>query len=691
MTAFVHNRKSRRVAQAASSAHVECLECRTHLNATMTSGIGTVTTAENASPTTIDLTQHFDDPMVVGKAAVMHTTQGDIPLTLFDTKTPQTVTNFLNYADSGEYDNTVIHRAIPTFGIEGGTYLPDQTSIAVIGGPVPSEAGISNTVGTIAAALQSGGPGTATSGWFINTANNSSFLDNSSDGGPFTVFGTVIYGGMAVVNSIANLPKGIVQPVFAPDPTLKDPPGGVLPLQNYGGGAITPDNYVTIPSVQVVSPLAFTATSDNTAVVVPTISNGVLSLNDQTNQTGVANITVTATDLGVGTAGVHTISTTFKVSVGDVLGAGGAKQIRFTDADGTRTTLSLSGPGNANVQFNGTVTSESLSKAGIRTVTGTGLSVASISLTGTSGASTLNVAGTGGNGMVEIGTISAAGDLRAINATRGALSGNLTTAGSVSRISLNSATGATITISGSAGSVALAISSASGEAIASSEAVASVQSTSWLAAGGGSTAQFAAPSIGRITVTHELNADFVTGNLSTVNAGSITPSTWSLTGTLNTLSAGSITGLNLSAAAIGRINDRGAAAQDVISSFGNITAISALSMTGTRIAAGGPTLDSNGLPTAFPTSATIHTVTVGRGGFSNSAIGAQSVGNISLGTLASSNGGTPFGIGAHQISVLTATVDGKRLTLRNPASESDVAAASSKAGIAANDLVIRIV
>jgi peptidyl-prolyl cis-trans isomerase A (cyclophilin A) len=673
-----------------SLRHIEPLESRTLLNATMTSAIGTVTTTENASPTTIDLTQHFDDPMVVGTAVLMKTSQGDIPLTLFDTKTPQTVTNFLNYVDTGEYDNTVIHRAIPTFGIEGGTYLPDQTSIAV-GAPVPSEAGISNTVGTIAAALQSG-PGTATSGWFINTANNSSFLDNSSDGGPFTVFGTVIYG-MSVVNAIADLPKGIVQPVFAPDPTLKDPTGGVLPLQNYGGGAIAPDNYVTIPSVQVVSPLAFTATSDNTAVVVPTISNGVLSLNYQPNQTGVANVTVTATDLGFGTQtpGMHIVSTTFKVALGDVLGSGGAKQIRFTDADGTRTTLSLTGPGNANVQFNGTVTSESLTKAGIRTVTGTGLSIASISLTGTTAASALNVTGAGGNGMVEIGTISAAGDLRAINATRGALSGNLTTAGSVSRITLNSATGATITIGGTGGSVALAISSASGEAIASSEAISSVQSSSWLAASGGSTAQFSAPSIGRITVTRQLNANFATGNLSTVNAGSVTPSTWSLNGTLGTLSAGSITGLNLTAAAIGRINDRGAAAQDVVSSAGNITAISALGMTGTRIDAGNPTLDSNGLPTAFPTSATIRTVTVGRGGFSNSTIGAQSFGNVSLGAVASSNGGTPFGIGAHQIKLLTATVDGKRLTLRNPGSESDVAAALSNAGIAANDLVIRIV
>lgn len=677
----------RRSRRTISSRPIEPLESRTLLSATLTSSIATVTTTENADRTSIDLTQHFTDPTITGTTVVMHTTQGDIPLMLFDSQTPKTVANFLYYTNSGEYDNTVIHRAIPGFSLDGGLYLPDQSSIPTgPQGAVPSEGGISNTVGTIGASLFSGGPGTATSGWYINLGNNSTALDGNQDGGPFTVFGSVIYNGMTVVNQIANLPKGSVPPTFTPDPQLNDPSGGVLPLQNYSGGTIAPANYVTIPAVQVVQPLAFSATSDDTSLVVPSISNGVLSLNYQPGRTGIANITVQATDLGG-----KTISTTFKAAVGTVLGPGGVRQIRFTDADGTLTTLSLAGPGNANVQLGGSVTGGSISKAGVQTVTGTGLSIAGITLTGTTAASTLNVMGVGGNGLVEIGSITSDGNLRTVNATRGALSGDLTIAGTVGRIALNSATAGTITVGGTGGSLVLAIQSATGEAVASSEAIASVQSTSWVAAADGTTAQFSAPSIGRFSVRQELNADMVASGLTSVNAGSITASTWSVDGTLTNLSAGSITGLNLTAGAIGRITDRGAAVNDVVNSSGNIAAISALSMNGTRIDAGDPPVDANGLPTAFPNSASIRTVTIGRGGFSNSAIAAASLGNLNLGPVTSTNNGTPFGLGASQISLLTATVDGNRLIVRNPASQSDIDAALAKASIAPNDLVIRIV
>jgi cyclophilin family peptidyl-prolyl cis-trans isomerase len=687
------NCRKPRIFRSLASASIESLESRTLLNATVTSSIGTVTSTENASATAIDLTQYFKDPTITGTAVVMHTSQGDIPLNLFNSQTPQTVANFRSYADTGAYNDTVIHRAISGFLVQGGTYLPDQSLIHV-GSPVPSEAGISNTVGTIAAALFSGGPGTATSGWFINDGNNSTSLDGSGNGGPFTVFGQVVYSGvnrgMSVVNQIANLPKGIVQPTFTPDTAnLGDPPTGVLPLQNYDGGTITPANYVTITSVQEVpSGLTFSATSSNTSLVVPTIDNGTgtLSLSYQPNQTGIAKITVDATDLGN-----KMVSQTFEVAVGSVLGTGGARQIRFTDADGTRTTLALTGPGAANVSFNGTGITESLSKAGVLTVSGSGLSIAAVSLTGTSAGSTLNVTGAGGNGLVEIGSITSDGNLRTINATRGALSGNLTIGGTVSRVALNSATGGTIAISGTGGAAALAIPTATGEAVASSQAIASVQSSSWVAASGGASAQFSAPSITRFAVTHELNADLVSGNVGTVTGGSITASTWSLTGALTGLSAGSITGLDLTAASIGRITDRGAATNDNVSSAGNITAIAAQTFSGTRIDAGDPTLDANGLATAFPTPASIRTVTVGRGGFTNSTINAASFGNVTLGPISSSNGGTPFGVGTHQITLLTATVDGKRLTLRNPASESDVTAAESKAGITPNDLVIRII
>ena len=691
-------RESRTRAASFSRGIVEPLESRTLLNATLTSSISNVTAAQNASPTSIDLTQYFDDPTITGTAVVMHTSQGDIPLNLFISQTPQTVTNFLSYTTGGAYDNTVIHRAIPGFIVQGGTYLPGQSAITPTTSPevqseIQSEAGISNTLGTIAAAL-TGGPGTATSGWFINDGNNSTALDGSSDGGPFTVFGQVIYNGMKdVVTPIANLPKGIVQPNLVPN--AGDPSGGVLPLQNYIGGAITPANYVTIPSVQIVPSLAFSATSDNVSLVVPTVSNGVLSLNYQPGQTGLANVTVTATDLGG-----NAVSDTFKVALGDVLGSGGAKQIRFTDADGTRTTLSLTGPGNANVQFNGTVASESLSKAGIRTVTGTDLSISAIDLSGTSAATTLNVSGAGGNGLVEIDSISSAGDLRAINATRGALSGDLTVSGSVARIALNSASGGTITVNGSSGSLTLAIPSATGEAVNSAEPIALLQTTSWVPPTGSSTpAALSAPAISRIAASREFDAQLTAASVAAANVGTITDSIWTISGAMSVLNAASISTFTINAGAVGRITDRGQASGLNVNSSASIVSVSAASLVGSYVFAGQPTFPPvapltavyPSLPIGFTSSASIGTVRVGAGGFSNSQIGAASLGNLTLGTIATTPGGTVFGVAAHQLSLLTATIDGKRLTLRRPASQSDVTAALAKAGITPNNLGIDIV
>jgi cyclophilin family peptidyl-prolyl cis-trans isomerase len=692
MRMLKRSRKAGPAGRIGSPGRIESLESRTLFNVTLTSAITPVTVMKDASPTTIDLTAHFNDPVIVGPAVVMHTSQGDIPLTLFKSQTPNTVTNFIdNYVNNGYYNGSVVHRAIAGYILQGGSYYSDQSQVPQ-SAPVPSEAGPSNTVGTIAAALTQAGPGSATSGWFINLGNNSSILDGTQNGGPFTVFGTVVYNGMSVVNQIANLPKGEVQPNLIPN--FHDP-GPVLPLQNWDGQTqdITPANYVTITGVQVVPDgLVFSATSDNPAVVVPTISNGVLSLNYQPGETGVATITVTATDLGVSLGSGHTVTSAFKVADGTVIGPGGARQIRFTDADGTRTTLALTGPGSASVQFNGSdITPSPISRAGVMTVTGTGLSIGSIALAGTSAASTLNVSGAGGNGLVEIGSITADGDVRAINASRGALSGDITTVGSVGRIQLASATGGTITINGTGGTLALVVGTATDEAVNSSEAIASVQSTSWAASAGAPSPAFAAPSVGRLTVRQELNANVTAGNVAAVNAGSITASSWDVSGALTSLTAGSMTGLSLSAGNIGRINARGVATNVTVDSAGNIASVSAQGLSGSRIEAGSPTLDSNGIPTAFAASGTLSTINVGRFGFSNSVIGAPSLGRVNLGATASANGGTPFGIAGHSIAMLLARVDGKRLSLRNVSSADQVDAALTAAGITLNDLVLRIV
>ncbi len=133
----------------------------------------------------------------------MQTPLGNIPLQLFDSQTPNTVANFVTYINNGEYTPTIIQRSAPGFVLQGGGTKPDGSENTPVAS-LNSEAGISNTTGTIAMALSTG-PNSGTNQWFINLANNSE-LNGTADGGPFTVFGTVVDAGMTVANAISQLP-----------------------------------------------------------------------------------------------------------------------------------------------------------------------------------------------------------------------------------------------------------------------------------------------------------------------------------------------------------------------------------------------------------------------------------------------------------------------------------------------------
>jgi cyclophilin family peptidyl-prolyl cis-trans isomerase len=674
--------KNRVKSKSAGRNRVEPLEGRTLFNATITSAIADVSAAQNSGATTIDLSTHFSEPSVVGTAVVMHTTQGDIPMTLTDTQTPLTAANFLSYVNSGEYNGTVLQRAVPGFILQGGQFLPDGSQIPA-GNPVASEAGIPNNTGTIAMALNSNGPGSATDAWFINLGNNSA-LNGSLDGGPFTVFGKVLYNGMNVVNQIVNLPKGT-----GPFPTIPgDPAGGSVPLQNFAGGTPTSANFVSMPSVQVVPKLAYNVTSDNTGLVVPSLSNGILTLNYVPGQSGVANIIVTATDLGG-----NLVTSTFKAAVGSVIGTGGAKLIRYTEGDHTAVTASLTGPGSATFQFGGSNVTQTLSRTKVLTVSGANVQVSSIALSGTTAASTLTITGAGGSRTVNIGAITSASDLRAINAPQAAVSGSMTFSGALGRLALGTASGGTITVSGTTGTLALQLAgAATGESINSTEAIASILAKSWTGASGATgLGTITAPSVSRINIRGEFDATITAGSLGPVTAGSIAAGAWGVTGSSSSVIAGSITGLVLHAASVGRVNSRGTISHSLINSSGNVTAVNALGLTGSEINAGTPTVDASGIATGFTTAAGIGSVTLGRSGFSNSLILASTLGRLTLGAIPSQNGGNPFGVAGHTIQSLTATVDGKRLALFRVTTQAQVAAALTKAGITSNNLVIRVV
>ncbi|MRR51070.1 MAG: peptidylprolyl isomerase [Rhodocyclaceae bacterium] len=143
----------------------------------------------------------------------LHTSFGAITLELDADKAPKTVTNFIEYVQSGQFDNTVFHRVIPGFMIQGGGFEPGMKQKAVRA-PIENEAemsfkaGLKNSRGTIAMARTSD-PHSATAQFFINLVDND-FLDfkaANSQGWGYCVFGKVV-DGMDVVDKIQGVKTG---------------------------------------------------------------------------------------------------------------------------------------------------------------------------------------------------------------------------------------------------------------------------------------------------------------------------------------------------------------------------------------------------------------------------------------------------------------------------------------------------
>jgi len=138
------------------------------------------------------------------------TNLGNIDVTLTPSAAPNTVANFLNYVNSGAYNNTLIHRSVPGFVIQGGGFQYQNGAIVTTptNAPIANEFNVSNTTGTIAMALPTGNPNGATSQWFFNCANNGT-NGNALDSQLFTVFGNVTTltnsTSLKVMNAINNL------------------------------------------------------------------------------------------------------------------------------------------------------------------------------------------------------------------------------------------------------------------------------------------------------------------------------------------------------------------------------------------------------------------------------------------------------------------------------------------------------
>ncbi|PAT36723.1 peptidylprolyl isomerase [Vandammella animalimorsus] len=137
----------------------------------------------------------------------LHTTHGVITVELDAEKAPKSTANFLSYVNSGHYDNTIFHRVIGNFMIQGGGFEPGMKQKPT-GAEIENEAknGLKNDQYTIAMARTSA-PHSATAQFFINVNNNDFLNYPGQDGWGYAVFGKVVEG-TDVVDKIKAVATG---------------------------------------------------------------------------------------------------------------------------------------------------------------------------------------------------------------------------------------------------------------------------------------------------------------------------------------------------------------------------------------------------------------------------------------------------------------------------------------------------
>jgi peptidyl-prolyl cis-trans isomerase B (cyclophilin B) len=153
------------------------------------------------------------------------TNHGAFKLELDDAKAPNTVANFVQYAKDGHYDNTIFHRVIDGFMIQGGGFEPGMKQKPVRSA-VDNEAtnGLKNDLYTVAMARTSD-PHSATAQFFVNIKNNDflNFTSPNGNGWGYCVFGRVIEGTEVVdkIKAVKTATSGFHQDVPVQDVVIQ--------------------------------------------------------------------------------------------------------------------------------------------------------------------------------------------------------------------------------------------------------------------------------------------------------------------------------------------------------------------------------------------------------------------------------------------------------------------------------------
>ena len=153
------------------------------------------------------LTTHaYSDDATPNTTATIVTNKGNISIELFNQDAPNTVKNFVAYANEGFYSDTIFHRVIPNFMIQGGGFT-QQLARKPTKKPINNEAkaNVPNLRGTLAMA-RTQNPHSATSQFFINVVDNH-YLNKNSRSAGYAVFGKVLKG-MDIVDGISTVKTG---------------------------------------------------------------------------------------------------------------------------------------------------------------------------------------------------------------------------------------------------------------------------------------------------------------------------------------------------------------------------------------------------------------------------------------------------------------------------------------------------
>ena len=242
-----------------------------------------------------------------------------------DVVTKKTVKNFLKYIKKDLYDNSIFHRSVPGFVLQGGGFsaplLPTNE-----GGPperittfktIKNQPGNSNTRGTLAMAKQAGDPDSATSQWFVDLEDNFS-LDTSNEG--FSVFGQVLGEGMNIVDQLASAEFYNFGGPFAQLPLWE------LDQNDDGSVAISPKDFLIVASAEKLKSkqqpfILSVKSSDNSLVEARVTKKQQIKLKTSDTASGTAQISVEARS---------TVDGSIDVDGFDVL-IGGSLQTRATE------------------------------------------------------------------------------------------------------------------------------------------------------------------------------------------------------------------------------------------------------------------------------------------------------------------------------------------------------------------------